>query len=136
MSLVQAELQFERRSVAPPTKVLVVLSELDKSYLDECVRTDKSFSESFLAQTRCQRIGCTMSELYAMRNYERALHLADEAVILRYESWDTTPAMYLDWPTINKRAVQAAEQLGQDFAEWRANRHSTKTSVLKKTKGL
>ena len=135
MTLVQAELQFQRRSVATP-KVLVVLSELDKSYLDECVRTDKSFSESFLAQTRCQRIVCTMSELYAMRNYERALHLADEAVILRYQNWDTTPAMYIDWETINKRAVQAAEQLGQDFAEWRANRHSTKTSVLKKTKGL
>jgi hypothetical protein len=125
MTLVQAELQFERRSVSPP-KVLVVLSELDKLYLDECVRTDKSFSESFLAQTRCQRIGCTMSELYAMRNYERALHLADESVILRYQNWET----------INKRAVQAAEQLGQDFAEWRANRHSTKTSVLKKTKRL
>jgi hypothetical protein len=77
-----------------------------------------------------------MSELYAMRNYERSLHLADEAVILRYESWNTTPAMYLDWSTINKRAVQAAEQLGQDFAEWRANRHRTKTSVLQKTKGL
>jgi hypothetical protein len=135
MSLVQGELQFDRRSVAPP-KALIVLSNLDKQYLDECVRTDRSFSESFLAQTRCQRIGCTMSELYAMRNYERSLHLADEAVILRYESWNTTPAMYLDWSTINKRAVQAAEQLGQDFAEWRANRHRTKTSVLKKTKGL
>lgn len=34
MSLVQLELQFKRRSVAT-SKVLVVLSELDKSYLDE-----------------------------------------------------------------------------------------------------
>ena len=134
MSLVQAELLFQRRSVAPP-KVLVVLSELDKQYLDECVRGEKRFSESFLAETRCKRIECTISEFYAMRNYERALHLADEAVILRFESWDTTPAMYLDWSTIEARAVQAAEQLGQDFAEWRANRQSMKTSVLKKTKG-
>ena len=131
MNLVQAELPFKGRSVAPP-KVLVILSALDKEYLDECVRTEQSFSESFLAQTRCERIGCTMSEFYAMFNYERALHLADEAVILRYQNWDTTPAMYIDWGMINKRAVQAAEQLGQDFAEWRAGRHIQKLSVLKR----
>lgn len=133
MSVVQLDLKFEKRSIAPP-KVLVVLSELDKQYLDECIETERSFTDSFLAETRSQRIGCTISELYAMRNYELALHLADEAVILRYQNWDTTPAMYIDWETINKRAVQAAEQLGADFEEWRANRHSLKTSVLKKTK--
>ena len=133
MSVVQLDLNFKKRSIAPP-KVLVVLSELDKQYLDECIQTERSFTDSFLAETRSQRIGCTISELHAMRNYELALHLADEAVILRYQNWDTTPAMYLDWETINKRAVQAAEQLGTDFAEWRANRHLLKTSVLKKTK--
>ena len=133
MSVVQLDLNFKKRSVAPP-KVLVVLSELDKQYLDECITTERSFTDSFLAETRSQRIGCTISELHAMRNYELALHLADEAVILRYQNWDTTPAMYIDWETINKRAVQAAEQLGADFAEWRANRHLLKTSVLKKTK--
>ena len=133
MSVVQLDLNFKKRSIAPP-KVLVVLSELDKQYLDECIQTERSFTDSFLAETRSQRIGCTISELHAMRNYELALHLADEAVILRYQNWATTPAMYIDWETINKRAVQAAEQLGADFAEWRANRHLQKTSVLKKTK--
>ena len=133
MSVVQLDLNFKKRSIAPP-KVLVVLSELDKQYLDECIQTERSFTDSFLAETRSQRIGCTISELHAMRNYELALHLADEAVILRYQNWATTPAMYIDWETINKRAVQAAEQLGADFAEWRANRHFPKTSVLKKTK--
>ena len=133
MSIVQLDLKFKKRSIAPP-KVLVVLTELDKQYLDECITTERSFTDSFLAETRSQRIGCTISELHAMRSYELALHYADEAVILRYQNWDTTPAMYIDWETINKRAVQAAEQLGADFAEWRANRHILKTSVLKRTK--
>ena len=54
MSVVQLDLNFKKRSIAPP-KVLVVLSELDKQYLDECITTERSFTDSFLAETRSMR---------------------------------------------------------------------------------
>ena len=123
----------KRRSAVTP-RILVRLGEADLRYLKECVQSERSFTESFLMECRSQRIGCSLSELSAMRNYERSLHLADEAVILRLQDWATTPAMYLDWATINKRAVEAAEQLGKDFAEWRSERYSQQVSVVEKRK--
>ena len=119
------------KAIVPP-KVLVVLSELDRKYRENVILKEQDFCDSFLAETRCQRIGCTHREFFAMTNYERARHLADEAVILRLPDWDRTPAAYLDWQTINLRAVQSAKQLEQDFAECRTSRRAENLSVLYK----
>jgi hypothetical protein len=135
MNAVQLDLKFKERSLPSP-KVLVRLGDADAKYRAECIENEKEFTESFLAECRCQRIGCRLSEFYAMSNYERARELAEEASIMRFDDWATMRPVYIDFDTINARAKEMAKEQARDFAEWRANRDSMKTSVLKKTKGL
>lgn len=53
MSVVQLDLNFKKRSIAPP-KVLVVLSELDKQYLDEWRANRHLLKTSVLKKTKSQ----------------------------------------------------------------------------------
>lgn len=131
VTVVQLDLRFKDRSLPTP-KVLVQLDAADARYRAECVENDTEFTESFLAECRCQRMGCSLSEFYAMRNYERSRELADEASIMRFDEWATIPLVYIDWKTINARAKEIANEMARDFAEWRLARQNEKISVLKR----
>lgn len=134
MSDNQLMLDFAEKRHAPiPQPVLVTLSETDKKYHAFCIEHGNEFSESFLAECRCQRIACSLREFYAMTNYERARHLADESVVMRSANWATEPQVYIDYKTINERAKEAAKELSNDFAEWRQIRNTQRVSVLRRS---
>jgi hypothetical protein len=131
MNAVQLDLKFNER-YSPSPKVLVRLNDTDAKYRAECIENETEFTESFLAECRCQRIGCRLTEFYAMSNYERARELAEEASIMRFDDWATMRPVYIDWKAINARAKEMAKEQAQDFAEWRTARRAENLSVLQK----
>lgn len=106
-------------------KALVVLSESDEAYRQSCIDQEKEFSEPFLKETRAQRLGCSVRDLDCMFNYERNLHLADEALVMRLSTWATDPVTYIDWERINLNAKHKAEILAHEFSEFRKQRMET-----------
>ena len=109
-----------RHEVEPVCRVR--LSDADERYRIHCVANECEFTDSFLMETRAQRLGCRVSELEGMLNYERNRHLADEAVIMRLDSWSIDQAAYIDWHAINARAKRQSEELAEDFAAFRQHR--------------
>ncbi len=105
--------------------VLVRLSKSDMAYRQSCIDKELEFSESFLKETRAQRLGCSVRDLECMLNYERNRHLADEAIVMRLTSWETDRAPYIDWDTINKRASIQQQELADDFAAFRQERRQS-----------
>jgi hypothetical protein len=130
VNAVQLDLKFNERSLPSP-KVLVRLCDTDAKYRAECIENETEFTESFLAECRCQRIGCRLSEFYAMRNYDRARELADEAIIMRFDDWATMRPVYIDFETINARAKEMAKEQALDFAEWKECRERERFSCCK-----
>jgi hypothetical protein len=95
------------------------------AYRQSCIDKELEFSESFLKETRAQRLGCSVRDLECMLNYERNRHLADEAIVMRLTSWETDRAPYIDWDTINKRASIQQQELADDFAAFRQERRQS-----------
>lgn len=116
----QLMLLFNSRRIEP--KVLVRLSDPDKRYHYSCIAKDIAFGESFLKETRAQRLGCSVRDLECMVNYERNRHLAEEAISMRLSSWETDPVTYIDWTMINARANRESMELADAFAEFRKRR--------------
>jgi len=114
-------LESARRHEVEPVR-RVRLSDADERYRNQCVANECEFTYSFLMETRAQRLGCRVSELEGMLNYERNRHLADEAVIMRLNSWSIDQAAYIDWHAINARAKRQSEELAEDFAAFRRHR--------------
>jgi hypothetical protein len=125
MSLSQPTLPLfdrgKRRNASRP--VIVTLSDSDTRYRDELIATDKPFPHSFLCETRAQRLKLSVETMVKqMLNYELNLHLADEAILMRLPTWETEPAMYIDWSTIDQRAKQRSQEWSDDFAAFRKHR--------------
>jgi hypothetical protein len=120
---VQLMLRFSDRRVEQP--ILVRLSDCDRKYRQDCIDKDVEFSGSFLLETRAQRLGCSVRDIECMLNYERNRHLADEAVVMRHSSWAIERAAYIDWGTINQRAVIKSQELASDFAAFRTRRRES-----------
>ena len=72
--------------------------------------------QSFLLESRSQRIGCSVAEMRAMRSYDLARELADETAILGSGPLDSTCRMQ---PTRLCDAVvdAAAKRMAADRAE-------------------
>lgn len=110
------------RKIPIEPKILVVLNQTDEAYRQWCINEGKEFAESFLMDTRAQRLGCSVRDLDSMFNYERSLQLADEAILMKLPTWATDPAAYLDWEKINANAKHNEAMLAHDFTEFRKQR--------------
>lgn len=102
--------------------MLVRLSNTDSKYRESCIEKDIEFGEGFLKDTRAQRLGCSVRDMECMTNYEFNRQIAEEAVVMRLCSWATDPPTYIDWKTINQRAVIKGQELAEDFAAFRERR--------------
>jgi hypothetical protein len=131
----QLMLPLDSRRIEP--SVLVRLSDADKKYRQSCIDKDIPFGEAFLKETRSQRLGCSVRDIECMLNYERNLHLAEEAVAMRLLSWATDPPTFIDWKTINERAKIKQQELADDFAAFRQRRRESMPceGKLKRRKG-
>jgi hypothetical protein len=117
-------------------RVLVRLNESDMRYRQSCIDKEVEFGEAFLKETRAQRLGCSVRDIECMLNYERNRHLAEEAISMRFDSWATDPATYIDWQTINQRAKLKQQELADDFAAFREHRRNpVPIQSAKKRKG-
>lgn len=126
----QLMLPFRDRKVALEPTVLVKLSELDMAYRQSCLDKEDElgnvpFTESFLKETRAQRIGCSVRDMDCMLRYELNRHLADEAALMCRDDWATARETFINWEVINQRAKIRSEELAQDFAEFRKMRRES-----------
>lgn len=73
----QAVIDFGKHDRHP---VLVRYADADRRFFESTPLNN--LSASFLMESRAARLGCTLSELRAMRSYDLARELADETAIL------------------------------------------------------
>lgn len=121
-----------RRTIETP--VLVKLSSTDLAYRKQCIEKDVEFGESFLKETRSQRIGCSIRDLECMVNYELARHLADEAIVMRLPTWSTEKQAYIDWETINERSKIKEKETAEEFSAFKKHRRES-MQVESKSRG-
>ena len=113
----QAAVSIKQQHVG--RKPLVVLSETDLAYRQSIIDGELEFPESFLKETRAQRLGCSVREIDCMFSYERARELADEAIVMRMLDWQFVRPVWIDWEAINHRAKEEARERAQEFAEYK-----------------
>lgn len=97
-------------------KPLVSLCEEDRRFLS--VTPVNDLPDSFVVETRCQRIGCNRNELMSMRSYDRARELAEERAILASEGWEFIPAYRPNWALIDAIATRETKERMAAFQEY------------------
>ena len=93
-------------------------SNTDAVYLEDCRRGELKLTESFLIESRAQRIGCSESELRAMRRYELCRELADEESIVLQQDSEFIPPAWIDWELVNAMARSETKERMAAFARF------------------
>ncbi len=122
--MIQHELEFAASDRRP---VLVRYTKADREFFAATPLLD--IPTSFLMESRAQRVGCSLSELRAMRSYELSRELADETAILGAGPLEKTCRIHatrIDQATIDAIAKRMAAEQAVEFQEFLATRGGAK----------
>lgn len=114
--VIQHELNFASADLRP---VLVRYTKADREFFATTPLLD--LPPSFLMESRAQRVGCSLSELRAMRSHELARELADEVAILGAGPLEKTcriHATWIDQATIDAIANRMAAERAFEWQEF------------------
>lgn len=100
----------------------MTLDELDRIELERCVREGMEFPDSLVLETRCQRMEISKAVFCHMPKWEQNLMLADEAVLLRFSTWEYEECCRIDWKLHEERAKSKAAVWANDFEEFRKSK--------------
>lgn len=90
--------------------------------------------ESFLADIRAKRLGISRSEFAAMRNFDRARELADEAAIIELANTEFIRPTAVDWKLVDAIAGRESQERAQDFAEYVAAKRQQEQQPISRRK--
>ena len=90
--------------------------------------------ESFLADIRAKRLGISRSEFAAMRSYDRAREIAEEAAIIELPDTEFIRPTALDWTLVDAIAKREAQERAQDFAEYVAQKRQQQQQTAPRRK--
>lgn len=112
MSAQQSQRKFRFHS----RPVLVQLTEDEARFLRET--PVNQLPTSFLMETRARRIGCSITNLKEMRNYDLARELAEECALLALPGSEFVPAYQPDWSRCDAVAKRETAERMRDFQEF------------------
>jgi hypothetical protein len=116
--VIQKHLSFAGTAKRP----LVTLSESDRRFLEMTPLLD--VPDLFWCETRAQRLGCSVSEIMAMRTYDRSREIAEEVALLGLgmDAFETMPPTRLDDSVLDASAKRETADRMAAFNHFLSNR--------------